>query len=47
MKTLGQVTISITNEYTPKPGPRFRAQGPKSGEEFREAILEPRFKEAQ
>jgi hypothetical protein len=47
MEALGQVSLSITNEYTPLPGPRFRKQGPKSGEEFRESILEPRFKEAQ
>jgi hypothetical protein len=46
VEALGQMTISIAKDYTPKPGPRFRKQGPKSGEEFRELILEPKFKEA-
>ena len=47
MEALGQMALSIAHEYTPLPGPRFKKQGPKSGEEFRESILEPRFKEAQ
>jgi hypothetical protein len=47
METVGQMTLSIKTDYTALPGPRFRKQGPKSGEEFRETILEPRFKDAQ
>jgi hypothetical protein len=47
MEALGQMNLSIASEYTPLPGPRFRKQGPKSGEEFRETVLELRFKEAQ
>jgi hypothetical protein len=47
MEALCHMTISIARDYTPRPGPRFRKQGPKSGEEFRESILEPKFKEAQ
>jgi|HubBroStandDraft_3_1064219.scaffolds.fasta_scaffold175707_1 hypothetical protein len=47
MEALGQMTLSIAQEYTQLPGPRFKSQGPMSGEEFRESILEPRFKEAQ
>ncbi len=47
MELYDQMTlISIKNDYTPMPGPRFRNQGPKSGQEFREEILDPKFQEA-
>ncbi len=34
-------------DFTATPGPRHRAEGDFSGEEFREVYLEPRFKEAK
>lgn len=39
--------INIAQEFTTVPGPRYRRQGPHSGEEFRERLLEPKFDEAQ
>ena len=38
--------IIICKDFTDAPGPRFRSQGEHSGEEFREDILIPKFKEA-
>ena len=35
--------IVIARDFTPTPGFRYRSDGPKSGEEFREAFLEPHF----
>lgn len=40
-------TILIKKEYTDSPGGRLKTQGPKSGEEFRELILEPAINELQ
>ena len=47
MATISQIKILIKDDYTNLPGPRFRHQGPHSGEDFREAILEPKFTEAE
>lgn len=33
--------IIIKDDYTDSPGGRLKTQGPKSGEDFREKILEP------
>ena len=41
------LTLSIADEFTRTPGPRFRNEGKFSGEEFREEILEKRFQEAR
>jgi len=38
--------LKIAKDFTETPGPRFRIQGPYSGEAFREEVLNPRFKEA-
>lgn len=38
--------IIICKDFTDAPGPRFKKQGKHSGEEFREDILIPKFKEA-
>lgn len=35
---------SIAKEFTKNPGARFKTQGPYSGQEFRENVLEPFFK---
>lgn len=32
------VTIRIASDFSPTPGGRFRAMGPKSGEEFRDLL---------
>lgn len=37
--------IKIVDVYTDKPGARYNTQGPYSGEDFREKILYPIFKE--
>ena len=34
-------TITISTDFTPTPGGRFRANGENSGEEFRDSILIP------
>jgi hypothetical protein len=47
MEAANQTILNIKIDFSEKPGPRFRKQGPKSGEEFREDVLEPRFLEAQ
>ncbi len=36
-------TINIAKDFTDAPGWRYRLQGEKSGEQFREEILEPAF----
>ncbi len=41
-----QLSLAIAKEFTDTPGPRFKVQGPHSGEEFRESILLPRFRKA-
>lgn len=35
---------SIANEYSKNPGARYIKQGPNSGEDFRNKVLEPFFK---
>lgn len=35
--------INICKDFSETPNARYRAEGPFSGEEFRETILEPRF----
>lgn len=38
---------NISKEYTRFPGPRFKDDGPNSGEDFRERILVPRLTSVQ
>ena len=38
--------ISVVNDFTDTPGARYKSQGSYSGEEFRNEILYPKFKEA-
>lgn len=40
------LTLNIAGEFSRFPGARYRQDGPHSGEEFRETLLIPRFKEA-
>jgi len=40
------IEIKIRREFTATPGARFKTDGNFSGEQFREEILEPKFKEA-
>jgi hypothetical protein len=35
--------IKIASDFTDAPGARYRTNGPKSGEEFYEDILKPKF----
>lgn len=37
------INISISKDFTKTPGARYKTDGPFSGEEFREKILEPIF----
>ncbi len=41
-----QIMISIATDFSTTPGSRYRNEGPFSGEEFREDILEKKFTEA-
>lgn len=41
------IMINIANDFTDTPGPRYKADGDYSGEEFREKLLEPKFLEAK
>ena len=41
------MTLSVAKEFSSVPGPRSKAEGPFSAEEFLEKILHPRFKEAE
>jgi hypothetical protein len=36
--------ITVSKDFSNTPGPRFKIQGPFSGELFRESLLEPEFK---
>lgn len=38
--------INIAKDYTDKPGGRYISEGPFSGEDFRNRLLLPKFKEA-
>lgn len=40
------ITINIAKEFSPLPGPRYREQGPGSGEQFLEEHLRPAFEKA-
>lgn len=40
------IIYSIANEFTKTPGPRGKKEGKKSGEEFLEKVLLPKFREA-
>jgi len=46
IKTEDSIVHSVALEFTATPGPRFEAQGPWSGEEFRKRLLEPWFLDA-
>lgn len=39
------MTINIAKEYTETPGARYISDGPYSGEDFRDNILESKYKE--
>lgn len=41
------MTIIISKDFTETPGARYRHEGSFSGEEFREDILIPKFKQVQ
>lgn len=41
------ITINIAKEFTSLPGPRYRDQGPGSGEQFLEEHLRPAFEKAR
>ena len=40
------LTVNIAKEFSSYPGARYRKDGPHSGEEFREKLLGPRFRQA-
>ena len=44
--TESKITISIVEEFTRYPGPRFKWQGENSGEEFFQSFLRPKYLEA-
>lgn len=39
--------INISKDFTDSPGARYKSDGPFSGEEFYEKLLEPKFLEAR
>lgn len=41
------IKINIAKEFTELPGPRYRKQGPGSGQEFLEDLLKPAFLKAK
>ena len=41
------ITIKISSDYTKTPGGRFIREGKYSGEDFRKALLKPKFLEAK
>lgn len=41
-----KIKISILNDFSPTPGPRYISEGKFSGEEFRQKILFPKVSEA-
>lgn len=40
------ISIYVAKEFSDTPGPRYKKEGPKSGEQFYENLLLPGFKEA-
>lgn len=45
--TSQQIDLNLAREFTTTPGPRKRSEGKFSGEQFREELLEKRFREAE
>lgn len=41
------ITIKIATEFSNTPGGRYIKEGPHSGEEFRNKLLEPKYNEAK
>jgi hypothetical protein len=41
------VRLSVARDFSDTPGPRYRKEGPHSGQEFYEEVLLPKFKEAR
>ena len=39
--------LDIAKDFSPTPGGRYRAEGPHSGEKFRDTLLTPKFLEAE
>lgn len=39
--------VSVAKDFSNTPGSRYKKEGPKSGEEFRDKILIPQYLEAQ
>jgi len=46
MNAKDMVKLSVLEEFTMTPGPRYKHQGPFSGELFRQEVLKPKFEEA-
>ncbi len=44
---MNRIKITISSEFTDAPGARYITDGPKSGEEFYNELLRPRFLEAK
>lgn len=42
---MDRIIINV-KDFSKTPGSRYREEGPYSGEEFREGVLEPKFEEA-
>ena len=40
------IHLSVAEEFSRAPGPRFRSEGPDSAQEFFEKLLKPRFDSA-
>lgn len=41
------IRINICNDFSKTPGARYRAEGPFSGERFREEVLVPNYEKAK
>jgi len=41
------LVVRVAEDFSRYPEPRFKSDGPYSGEEFRQLLLEPKFLEAQ